>query len=44
VASGFLAALQYTVPSLHLWRGVSALAVVITACGVIGLRLVFRGA
>ena len=41
VASGVLAAVQYTIPSLAVWRGVSALAVLLTGCGVIVSRLVF---
>jgi sugar transferase (PEP-CTERM system associated) len=44
VASGVLAAVQYFVPSLHLWRGVSALAVILVGCGVLASRLVFARA
>jgi sugar transferase (PEP-CTERM system associated) len=41
VASGVLAAVQYTIPSLHLWRGVSALAVILAGFGVLVSRLIF---
>jgi sugar transferase (PEP-CTERM system associated) len=41
VASGALAAVLYFVPSLHLWRGVSALAVILAGCGVLASRVVF---
>jgi sugar transferase (PEP-CTERM system associated) len=41
VACGALAALQYTVPSLHLWRGVTLIAGLLTGCAVVASRLVF---
>ena len=41
IATAVLAALFYLVPSLRLWRGVEALAVIMTACGVVISRLVF---
>src|SRR6266446_9413619 len=41
VASGAIAAVFYLIPSLQLWRGVSALAVFGTGCGVLISRLVF---
>jgi len=34
VASRGLAALEYTIPGLYLWRGVSTLAVIFTGLGV----------
>ena len=42
VASAVLAAIQYTVPSLYLWRGVSALAVLLTGCAALVWRLMNR--
>jgi sugar transferase (PEP-CTERM system associated) len=44
VASGVLAAVQYAFPSLYLWRGVSALAVLFAGCGLLVSRLVFARA
>jgi sugar transferase (PEP-CTERM system associated) len=44
VACGALSALQYMVPHLHLWRGVTAIAVLLTGCAVIVSRLVFSRA
>ncbi len=41
IATAVLAAVFYLVPSLRLWRGVEALAVIMTGCGVIISRLVF---
>jgi sugar transferase (PEP-CTERM system associated) len=41
VASAAIAAVFYLLPSLHLWRGVAALAVVIAGCAVLGSRVVF---
>jgi sugar transferase (PEP-CTERM system associated) len=41
VASCAIAAVFYLVPSLHLWRGVAALAVIGTGCAVLASRLVF---
>jgi sugar transferase (PEP-CTERM system associated) len=41
ITSGALAALFYLVPRLHLFRGVSALAVFLTGCCVLASRLVF---
>ena len=41
VASCVLAALLYVAPSLHLWRGVSALSVLLTGVGVMLSRLIF---
>ena len=41
VASAVLAAIEYMLPSLSLWRGVSALAVLLTGLGVLISRLVF---
>ena len=44
IASCVVAALFYLVPSLQLWRGVEALAVITTACGVVLSRLIFARA
>jgi len=44
VASGAIAAVFYLIPSLHLWRGVAALAVFGTGCAVLASRLVFARA
>jgi sugar transferase (PEP-CTERM system associated) len=41
VASCVLAALLYIAPSLHLWRGVSALSVLLTGVGVMLSRVIF---
>ena len=41
VASGAIAAVFYLIPSLHLWRGVAALAVIGTGGAVLLSRLVF---
>jgi sugar transferase (PEP-CTERM system associated) len=41
VSSGAVAALFYVIPSLHLFRGVAALAVVLTVCGILAARLIF---
>ena len=41
VASAAIAAVFYLLPSLHLWRGVPALAVVIVGCAVLASRIVF---
>jgi sugar transferase (PEP-CTERM system associated) len=41
VASAGIAAVFYFLPSLHLWRGVAALAVAIAGCGVLASRIVF---
>ena len=43
-ASGAIAAVFYLIPSLHLWRGVAALAVIGTGCLVLASRLVFARA
>ncbi len=44
MTSAAMAAVFYLVPSLHLWRGVAALAVTLTGCAVLGSRLVFMRA
>jgi sugar transferase (PEP-CTERM system associated) len=44
VTSGGMAAVLYLIPSLHLWRGVPALAVILTGCAVLASRLVFTRA
>jgi sugar transferase (PEP-CTERM system associated) len=44
VASGALAAVFYLIPTLHLWRGVAALAVIGTGGAVLASRLVFARA
>src|SRR6202163_1191986 len=44
VTSGAIAAVFYLIPSLKLWRGVAALAVIGTGCAVLGSRLVFARA
>jgi sugar transferase (PEP-CTERM system associated) len=44
VASCAIAAVFYLVPSLRLWRGVAALAVIATGLGVVFSRLVFTRA
>ena len=44
VASCAIAAVFYLIPSLHLWRGVAALAVLGTGCAVLISRLVFASA
>jgi sugar transferase (PEP-CTERM system associated) len=44
VASGALAAVFYLIPTLHLWRGVAALAVIGTGGAVLVSRLVFARA
>jgi sugar transferase (PEP-CTERM system associated) len=44
VASGALAAVFYLIPSLQLWRGVAALAVIGTGSAVLASRLVFARA
>ncbi len=41
VASGAVAAVFYLVPSLQLWRGVAALAVIGTGLGLLASRVVF---
>jgi sugar transferase (PEP-CTERM system associated) len=41
VASGAMAAVFYLLPSLHLWRGVSALAIILAGGGVLASRVVF---
>src|SRR5580658_3929114 len=41
VAVCAVAAVFYLLPSMHLWRGVEALAVVFTGCGIILSRIVF---
>jgi hypothetical protein len=41
VASGAMAAIYYLLPSLHLWRGVVALAAIFAGLGVLASRLVF---
>lgn len=41
VASAAIAAVFYLLPSLSLWRGVEALAVIITGCGIVISRIVF---
>ena len=41
IATAVLAAVFYLVPDLRLWRGVEALAIIMTGCGVIISRLVF---
>jgi hypothetical protein len=41
-ASGAFAALLRRIPGLHLWRGVSALAIILAAgCAVLTWRLLF---
>jgi sugar transferase (PEP-CTERM system associated) len=44
VASCAIAAVFYFLPSLHLWRGVEALAIIVTAGGLLLSRLVFARA
>src|SRR5256886_6362795 len=44
VASGAIAGVFYLIPSLHLWRGVAAVAVLGTGCAVVISRLVFARA
>src|SRR5215469_14404506 len=44
VASGAMAAIYYLLPSLHLWRGVAALAAIFAGLGVLASRLVFARA
>jgi sugar transferase (PEP-CTERM system associated) len=44
VATAVLAAVFYLVPPLKLWRGVEALAVILTGCGVVLSRIVFARA
>ncbi len=44
VASCAIAAVFYLVPSLHLWRGVEALAIILTGAGLLVSRLVFARA
>jgi sugar transferase (PEP-CTERM system associated) len=44
VSSAAMAALFYIIPALHLWRGASALAVVLAGCGVLASRVVFTRA
>jgi sugar transferase (PEP-CTERM system associated) len=39
-----MAAVFYIFPTLHLWRGVAALAVTLTGCAVLGARMVFARA
>jgi sugar transferase (PEP-CTERM system associated) len=41
VASCAIAAVFYLFPSLRLWRGVEALAVIFTGCGIVASRLLF---
>src|SRR6478736_5918032 len=41
VASCAIAAVFYLFPSLRLWRGVEALAVILAGCGIVGSRLLF---
>jgi sugar transferase (PEP-CTERM system associated) len=41
VSSAATAALFYLVPSLHLFRGVAALAVILTVCAVLASRVIF---
>lgn len=42
VASGAFAALLHTIPGLHVWRGVSALAIILAAgSAVLTWRLLF---
>ena len=41
VAACAVAAAFYLLPSMHLWRGVEALAVVIAGCGIVLSRIVF---
>src|SRR5215472_568130 len=41
VSSAAIAALFYLVPSLHLFRGVAALAVILTVCAVLASRVIF---
>jgi sugar transferase (PEP-CTERM system associated) len=41
VSSGAIAALFYVMPSLHLFRGVAALAVILAICGILAARVVF---
>ena len=43
-ASGAFAALLHALTGLHLWRGVSELAIILaTGCAVLTWRLLFRG-
>jgi sugar transferase (PEP-CTERM system associated) len=44
VASGAIAAVFYLIPSLHLLRGVGALAVMLAGCAILTSRVVFPGA
>ena len=44
IASAVLAAVFYLVPALKLWRGVEALAVLLTGCGVVLSRIIFARA
>jgi len=41
VASCAIAAVFYLFPTLRLWRGVEALAVILAGCGIVGSRLLF---
>ncbi len=41
IASAAIAAVFYILPVLHLWRGVAALAVVLTGCALFVTRVVF---
>ncbi|MGB9329428.1 MAG: TIGR03013 family XrtA/PEP-CTERM system glycosyltransferase [Steroidobacteraceae bacterium] len=41
VASCGIAAVFYLLPTLHLWRGVEALAIILSGCGIILSRLLF---
>jgi hypothetical protein len=44
ITSCAVAALFYFVPSLRLWRGVEAIAVLAAGCGVVLSRMVFEAA
>ncbi|HUA89215.1 MAG TPA: hypothetical protein VL994_07255, partial [Steroidobacteraceae bacterium] len=41
IAAAGISAVFYLLPSMHLWRGVEALAVTIAACGIVLSRIVF---
>jgi sugar transferase (PEP-CTERM system associated) len=41
VASCGIAAVFYLLPTLHLWRGVEALAIILSGCGIMLSRLLF---
>ncbi len=41
IATCAISAVFYLMPTMHLWRGVEALAVIIAACGIVLSRIVF---